>query len=55
MGQLKVVVTRSHTRGILALYPGMDRRNALPDWPRIDTFDEFEEFDEKQTVRFIDA
>jgi hypothetical protein len=52
VAELKRIVNRYGKQVILAPYPGMKGKIALTAWGRIDQFDEF---DEKRIVRFIDA
>jgi hypothetical protein len=52
VARLRAIVLRYDTQVILAPYPGMDATIALTAWSRIDKFDQF---DEKRTVRFINA
>jgi hypothetical protein len=52
VAKLRAIVQRYDKQVILAPYPGMKSTIALTAWGRIDQFDEF---DGKRIVRFIDA
>ena len=52
IGKLEAIVSRYSDKVILAPYPNLNTRIALTAWGRIDTFDDI---DEQQIVRFIQA